>query len=71
MPKLGKNEYLVVADVARQLGISTSAVRRFTTAGILPAVRNPFNKYRLYRQKDVDELMKQVKRAEKDAGHVD
>lgn len=68
MPTLGKNKYLRISEVEKLLGINRSAVRRYTNAGILKCVINPFNHYRLYRQKEINKLLKKIKIAEKKAG---
>ena len=61
------NAYLSVSDAAKRLGVSPSTIREYTKRGLLPDRRNPFNKYRLYRQADVAALIKRITRAEREA----
>ena len=56
MPK----EYLTVKEVSRLLGVTPLTVRNWDTRGKLTAHRHPMNNYRLYRVKEVEELMQEL-----------
>jgi len=46
-------DYLTIHEAAKVLGVSTSALRAWDRAGKLTAIRNPMNRYRLYRREDL------------------
>jgi DNA (cytosine-5)-methyltransferase 1 len=50
-------EYLTIREAADLLGVSPSTLRAWDRAGKLKAVRNPMNRYRLYRREDLDALL--------------
>lgn len=56
MPK----KFLTVNDVARLLGVSPLTVRNWDKAGKLVAYRNPVNNYRMYKNEDVEAILKQI-----------
>ena len=56
MPK----RFLTVAEVARLLGVSPLTIRNWDTKGKLVAYRNPVNNYRMYRNEDVEAIIKQI-----------
>jgi len=56
MPK----EYLTVKEVSRLLGVTPLTVRNWDSRGKLTAHRHPMNNYRLYRVKEVEELMQEL-----------
>ncbi|MEO6077201.1 MAG: helix-turn-helix domain-containing protein [Candidatus Andersenbacteria bacterium] len=57
MHNIGKTEYMTVHEVAKQLGISSGAVRVWTAKGVLKAIRHPISKYRLYLKNDVERVL--------------
>ena len=54
------SEYMTVAEAARYLGVSPSTLRNWDRTGKLVALRHPLNGYRLYRRRDLDELLHKV-----------
>lgn len=58
MQKIGK--YLKIKDAAALLGVSPSTLRNWEKLGKLKAHRNPNNKYRLYKQVDLEGLLKEI-----------
>ena len=56
MPK----KFLTVNDVARLIGVSPLTVRNWDAKGKLIAYRNPINNYRMYKNEDVESLLKQI-----------
>ena len=54
------SEYLRVAEAADYLGVSPNTLRNWVAAGKIAATRHPMNSYRLFKQKDLDALLKKV-----------
>jgi len=50
-------DYLTIHEAAKVLGVSTSALRAWDRAGKLTAIRNPMNRYRLYRREDLEAFL--------------
>ena len=53
-------EFLLVKEVARLLGVSPNTVRTWADSGKLPEHRHPVNNYRLFKLKDVERLARQI-----------
>lgn len=53
-------DYLRISEAAEYLGVSPNTLRNWENAGKVVAVRHPVNAYRLFKRKDLDELLKQV-----------
>jgi excisionase family DNA binding protein len=53
-------EFLLVKEVARILGVSPNTVRTWADSGKLPEHRHPVNRYRLFRAKDVEKLRRLI-----------
>jgi len=54
------NEYLTIKQAADLLGVTMNTLRNWEEAGKIKCVRNPMNRYRLYKKKDLEELLKDV-----------
>jgi excisionase family DNA binding protein len=55
-------DYLRIAEAAEYLGVSPNTLRNWENAGKLVAHRHPVNRYRLFRIKELEALLKQVER---------
>jgi len=55
-------DYLRISEAAEYLGVSPNTLRNWENAGKVTAHRHPVNGYRLFRQEDLDALLKQVER---------
>jgi excisionase family DNA binding protein len=55
-------DYLRVTEAAEYLGVSPNTLRNWENAGKITAHRHPVNGYRLFVQRDLDALLKQVKK---------
>lgn len=53
---------LQVKDAAELLGVSANTIRNWTKGGVLPELRHPVNGYRLFRQKDLLKVKRQLDR---------
>jgi MerR family copper efflux transcriptional regulator len=58
-------DFLRISEAAEYLGVSSKTLRNWENAGKITAHRHPVNGYRLFRQQDLDELLKQVQQPEK------
>ena len=56
------NEYVMIAEAASILGVSQNTLRTWTEAGKIPAYRNPANGYRLFRQSDLEQFLREAAR---------
>lgn len=56
-------DYLRISEAAEYLGVSPNTLRNWVNAGKVAAVRHPVNDYRLFKQEDLDVLLKQVAKA--------
>lgn len=55
-------DYLRIAEAAEYLGVSPNTLRNWEKAGKLAVHRHPLNRYRLFRQKELEAVLKQVER---------
>lgn len=58
-------DFLRISEAAEYLGVSSKTLRNWENAGKITAHRHPVNGYRLFRQEDLDELLRQVQQPEK------
>lgn len=56
------NGYMTVKEAARFLGTSTMTLRRWDNGKKLRAKRHPMNNYRLYSQKELETILKEIKK---------
>lgn len=54
------SDYLRISEAAEYLGVSPNTLRNWVNAGKVIAIRHPVNDYRLFKRKDLDDLLKQV-----------
>ena len=59
--KLG--DLMRVGEAAEFIGVSIGTLRNWDRAGKVKALRHPINGYRLYRRKELRELMTRLQRA--------
>jgi len=52
--------YMTVKEAAKFLGISTMTLRRWDNGKKLKAKRHPMNNYRLYCQKELETILKEI-----------
>lgn len=57
-------DFLRISEAAEYLGVSSKTLRNWENAGKITAHRHPVNGYRLFRQEDLNELLKQVQQPE-------
>lgn len=58
-------DYLRISEAAEYLGVSPNTLRNWVNAGKIAAIRHPVNDYRLFKQEDLDALLKQVADADR------
>jgi MerR family transcriptional regulator, copper efflux regulator len=54
-------EYLTVGEAARFLGVTATTLRNWDRSGKLKAHRHPINGYRLYRIRDLEKLLREIR----------
>ncbi len=52
------NEFLRISEAAEYIGVSPNTLRNWENAGKIAAHRHPVNGYRLFKQADLDQLLK-------------
>lgn len=57
LEKTNKQNHLKVAEVAKLFNVHPDTIRRWESKGLLLSIRHPMNKYRLFRQEDVQRLL--------------
>jgi len=55
-----EKEYLTIKETAKILGVTPLTLRNWDKKGKLIAYRHPMNNYRVYRQEQIDELLKKL-----------
>ena len=58
-------DYLRISDAADYLGVSPNTLRNWDRAGKIAVHRHPVNGYRLFRQEELDSLLRKVEPAPK------
>jgi len=52
--------YLTVKEVADLLGVTTLTLRNWDKSGKLKALRNPINRYRIYKPGDIELFLRKL-----------
>lgn len=52
--------YLRVKEAAKVLGVAPNTLRAWGATGKIPEYRHPANRYRMYKQADLEQLNQQV-----------
>lgn len=65
MEKNGFNEFFTIGEAATYLGVSPETLRNWDKSGKLIAYRHPINDYRLYLRKDLDCLLMEIVKSDK------
>jgi DNA-binding transcriptional MerR regulator len=55
MPNL--RDFITIRRAADMIGVSPATLRNWDRSGKLVAVRNPANRYRLYRREDIERFL--------------
>ena len=61
MPKL--DEYLRISEAAECLGVCSNTLRNWEEAGKIPVYRHPVNNYRLYKQVELERILKKLEQS--------
>jgi excisionase family DNA binding protein len=54
------HDFMTVSEAAGKLGVSPGTLRNWDRIGKLKSIRHPLNGYRLYRQSDLDYVLRQL-----------
>lgn len=55
-------DFLRISEAAEYLGVSPNTLRNWERAGKVVAHRHPVNRYRLFKQEDLDAVLRKVER---------
>ncbi|RLG27705.1 MerR family DNA-binding transcriptional regulator [Methanosarcinales archaeon] len=58
-------DFLTIKEAAELVGVTAETLRNWDRRGKLVPARHPVNGYRLYRRKDLEDLLKSLKPAER------
>ena len=56
-------DFLRISEAAEYLGVSPNTLRNWENAGKIVVHRHPVNDYRLFLQRDLDEILKQLRKS--------
>ena len=59
-------DFLRISAAAEYLGVSPNTLRNWENARKIVAHRHPVNGYRLFKQRDLDDLLEQVQQPDKE-----
>jgi excisionase family DNA binding protein len=54
-------EYMTVGEAARFLGVTATTLRNWDRSGKLKAHRHPINGYRLYKTRELERLLREIR----------
>jgi excisionase family DNA binding protein len=57
-----KKKYITIKEAAEILGVNPMTLRRWDKKGKLKAVRHPFNNYRIYNRRKIENLKKKLEK---------
>ena len=57
------NEYMRIKDAAQFLGVTENTLRNWEKEKKISVYRNPLNRYRLYRQEDLEQLLGTIQKS--------
>lgn len=60
-PKL--DEYMRIREAATYVGVAPNTLRNWEAAGKITAYRHPVNNYRLFKRRDLDELLQRAEQS--------
>jgi len=58
------NEYLKVSAAAKFLGIAQNTLRNWEKMGKIAVHRNPFNRYRMYKVEELENILSMINHGE-------
>ena len=54
------HEYVTIKEAAQFLGVSPNTLRNWHRDGKIPVFRSPISNYRLFKKRDLEELLLQI-----------
>lgn len=58
-----REEYITVHEAAEMLGVAMNTIRSWGAAGKIPEYRHPMNGYRLYKRRDLQQVIEKLERS--------
>ena len=62
--------FLRISEAAEYLGVSPNTLRNWENAGKIVAVRHPVNGYRLFKQHELDVILRQVQQPQEQSRDI-
>ena len=66
MPNL--RDFITIRQAADMIGVSPAPLRNWDRSGKLKAIRNPANRYRLYRREDIEAFLARIQEGPTERG---
>jgi DNA (cytosine-5)-methyltransferase 1 len=57
------NDFLRVKEAAEMLGVSPNTIRAWGGDGKIPEYRHPINRFRLYKRKELQNVLRAIERS--------
>ena len=58
--KTDRDEFVLVKEAAELLGVCPNTIRAWGDSGKLTEYRHPMNDYRMFKKKDIDNLLRKM-----------
>jgi DNA (cytosine-5)-methyltransferase 1 len=64
------DDFLRVKEAAEMLGVSPNTIRAWGGDGKIPEYRHPINRFRLYKRKELQSVLRAIERSRKGSSKV-
>jgi DNA (cytosine-5)-methyltransferase 1 len=64
------DDFLRVKEAAEMLGVSPNAIRAWGGDGKIPEYRHPINRFRLYKRKELQNVLRAIERSRTASSNV-
>jgi MerR family transcriptional regulator, copper efflux regulator len=58
-----QHDYLRIGEAAAYLGVAAGTLRNWERSGKIRTFRHPLNNYRLFRRRDLDEILQRIEQS--------
>ena len=60
--RMNISDYFTIKEAAEFIGVSEMTLRRWDSSGKLSSYRHPINNYRLYKKKDLEKILREIRK---------